>query len=435
MSRFVRLALSLTLLAAGLPAIPVMAQSTLAIPPESAYCQYIWLNGEGNQPFYLICMPQYLPYSPTPWNGDLVVYAHGYVPPNASPTAWMEQLYLVDQENNKTFLPAMVNSLGYAFAATSYSKNGLAVKEAVSGGASVISLVSYFKDNIGKPTNTYLTGASEGGLVTTLAVEKHPQIFSGGLATCGPIGDFRAQINYFGDFRVIFDYFFPGVLPPSPISIPNVLLAEWESLYAPQVAYEIGENQLNTTQLLSVTKAPIDPLNPNTVIETTLGVLWYNVFSTNEAQEELKGQPYDNSLKLYTGSLNDSLLNSTVERYNADPAALAQIHSAYQTSGRLKVPLITMHTTGDPIVPYWQEILYAAKTMATGSTDQRINIPIERYGHCSFAPSEILLGFNLLVWKVTGAPIMLSSVEAALPDVMAQSDYLRLSSEQGVPVK
>ena len=59
----------------------------------------------------------------------------------------------------------------------------------------------------------YLVGVSQGGLVCTLAVEQNPGIFSGGLSLCGPIGDFRRQINYWGDFRVAFDYFFPNVIP------------------------------------------------------------------------------------------------------------------------------------------------------------------------------------------------------------------------------
>ena len=36
-----------------------------------------------------------------------------------------------------------------------------------------------------------------------------PGMFSSGLAACGPVGSFRGQVNYVGDFRVLFDYFFP----------------------------------------------------------------------------------------------------------------------------------------------------------------------------------------------------------------------------------
>jgi hypothetical protein len=39
----------------------------------------------------------------------------------------------------------------------------------------------------------------EGGLVTTLAVENHPGVFSGGMAMWTD-RDFREQVNYWGDF-------------------------------------------------------------------------------------------------------------------------------------------------------------------------------------------------------------------------------------------
>jgi len=47
---------------------------------------------------------------------------------------------------------------------------------------------------------------------------------------CGPIGSFQQQIDYLGDARVLFDYFFPGVLgaawTQSNITIPAELIAE-----------------------------------------------------------------------------------------------------------------------------------------------------------------------------------------------------------------
>ena len=75
----------------------------------------------------------------------------------------------------------------------------------------------------------------------------------------------------------------------------------------------------------------------------------------------------------------------------------AEIEANYQTSGNLSVPLVTLHTTGDPIVPYWHEIGYEWKTGATGSSFLHVNIPIDRYGHCNFEAGEALYGFFILV--------------------------------------
>ena len=73
----------------------------------------------------------------------------------------------------------------------------------------------------------HLAGVSEGGLVATLLAERSPELFSTALAACAPIGSFVQQINYLGDFRVLFDYFFPGVIPGSPIEIPAEVIANW----------------------------------------------------------------------------------------------------------------------------------------------------------------------------------------------------------------
>jgi pimeloyl-ACP methyl ester carboxylesterase len=92
-----------------------------------------------------------------------------------------------------------------------------------------VGLVNIFARQKGAPTMVYLIGASEGGIITALALEQYPDVFDGGLALCGPYGDFRKQIDYFGDFRVVFDYYFPDILPGSPITIPTTLMDDWDS--------------------------------------------------------------------------------------------------------------------------------------------------------------------------------------------------------------
>ena len=76
--------------------------------------------------------------------------------------------------------------------------------------------------------------------------------------------------------------------------------------------------------------------------------------------------------KEYRGSDNDLLLNREIQRFSADKRALIEIERNYQTSGKLNDPLVTMHTTGDPIQPYWHEIIYRYKTIRKGSFFQHI---------------------------------------------------------------
>jgi len=326
------------------------------------------------------------------WNGNLVVWAHGY-------TAYNEP---VDFQNlvlpDGTYLPDLVQKMGFAFATTSYRTNGLAILE---GADDIRELVSVFPGVADRaPRHTYMTGASEGGIVTTLLVEQSPELFSGGLACCGPIGDFQKQLNYISDFRVLFDYFFPGIIPGSPISIPQEVIDDWESAYVPAIMDELADKPDAFLQLIETSKATIDQNDLDDATESAADLLWYNVFATNDAADKLDGNPYSNRGRWYRGSDSNLKLNLSVQRFTADPAALAEI-TKYQTTGNVTIPLVTLHTTGDEIVPFWHEVLYFEKVSTSGSVSVT-QLPVKRYGHCNFTTSEVLAAFGLLIWQVTG---------------------------------
>ena len=235
---------------------------------------------------YRICMPAI-------WNGDLLVFAHGYVSPTEPVAIPEDQMTLPDG----TTLSDIANSLGLAFATTSYSTNGLAVRQGV---ADIVDLIDIFIAEKGEPDNVYLIGASEGGLITTLVIEQHPDLFSGGLAMCGPYGDFQGQINHFGDFRILFDYFFPGLMPGDPINIPDSLIENWETHYDEDIlpTLQDPDNVDRVDQLLNVAGASYDPAEPETKYQTIAQLLWYNVFATNDGQAKLGGQPFDNQARV-----------------------------------------------------------------------------------------------------------------------------------------
>src|SRR5919202_3711790 len=355
---------------------------------------------------YLICVPT------TGWNGDMVVYAHGYTP--VSLPLSLRNLLLPDG----SYLPDLVLSQGYAFATTTYRQNGLSILE---GTDDIRELVTAFPQVSGNTAvHTYLAGVSEGGLVSTLLIERSPTLFSGALAACAPIGSFREQINYLGDFRILFDYFFPGVLPPSTISIPEEVMADWESTYVLAIEQALLANPSASAQLMNTfiqsSGAPIHLRDPSTWGPTTLNLLWYNVFATNDARQKLGGNPFDNTNRVYSGSANDALLNEKVARFGADSAALQQL-GAYETSGQLTLPLLTVHTTGDDIVPFWQEQRYLAKEQASGKGSVRV-IPVDRYGHCNFSATEVLGAFKQLALPPTLGSPPLAPASAPSPKVL-----------------
>lgn len=358
------------------------------VPPPLGSCQDGTL-GDGPA-LSRTCFPQQ-------WNGDLVIYAHGYVRPDAP-------IAIVDDDVGGTRLSGFVTQLGYAFATTSYRANGLIADQAVED---VAELESTFRTlYTPDPARVFLVGGSEGGLVAALAVERHPNTFNGAMALCGPIGGFARQIDYIDDFRVVFDYFFPSILPGSAVGIPDQLRQQWTSVYMPAVIDALANDPAATGDLLAVTGAPFDPSDPETVGVTVVGILWYNVFGTADAQARLGGQPYDNIGRAYQGSSDDEALNQGVARFAADPSARAAL-GRFETSGQIGVPVVTMHTSGDPIVPVEQQDLYAAKVAAAGSSSLLDPTEVERYGHCAFSPPELLGGFSRLTQRAAASRLPL----------------------------
>jgi pimeloyl-ACP methyl ester carboxylesterase len=331
---------------------------------------------------YRICFP-------AQWNGELVMYAHGYVDPS-------QPIAIHDDVVGGQSVSSSVTGLGYGFATTSYRANGLVVPEAVEDVIELQSTVErlYRPD----PTRTYIVGASEGGLVAALAAERHPDVISGALATCGPVGDFQRQLDHFGDFRVVFDYFFPGIIPGSAVDIPDSVQANWPSRYAPAVVNAISADPARTAQLLAVTGEPAE----NAAV-TVVGVLWYNIYATGDARARLGGQPFDNSTRGYSGSDDDAALNGGVARFAADAAAQARVADEFETSGVLTVPVVTLHTTGDPIVPFEQETIYGAKVQQAGAAGLLSQSQAARYGHCAFESAEVLGAFSSLIARVAAA--------------------------------
>lgn len=380
---------------------------TLYASPTAANCDPDGIQASGA--IYRICMPPL-----ERWNGDLVLFAHGYVDPNEPVAIPEEQLSPGDGPS----LPDLVNALGYAFAVTSYRQNGLAIHE---GLEDLIDLVEIFEQTYGTPRYVYLTGASEGGLITALGIERHPDVFDAGLSACGPIGHFGLQIAYFGNMRVVFDYFY-DLIPGSAVDVPGEVYNHWYDTYVPQIRAALEHEPAVAEEIIRITRAPTDPQDvAGSRITTILGALGYAIRATNDAIDKLGGLPVGNRGVWYTGASQPLRFNLLVERFRADPDAIAEVNAHYQTSGVFSRPLIVLHTTGDEIIPYWQAVLYAIKVLLAGVPAPYANLAVERYGHCNFEAEELLASFAVLVLLTQGQE--LSGAEALLPDAAAVQRY------------
>lgn len=389
--------LSTACLAVTMPAL-TFAQSTLLPGCEEGSLP------SGDQKFpasqlILVCIP-------ANWNGNLVLYAHGYVPPQASLALPIEELTL-----DGTFFPQLLLTQGFAFATSSFHKNGAAIQQ---GAEDLNDLLAHFKTLVPEKSlqNILLIGASEGGLIAVELLERKPHDYDAALALCGSVGGSLEQIRYAYDFRVVFDYFFPTVFtfPPGlpgekhfgAFDVPENAYLFWETVYMPRIATAMTNDPLSTAELFRVTGAARDPNDPNTAVETALNVLFYNIFGTNDTIATSGGIPYDNRFKIYRGSTNDAALNRGVERIKGDLRAELYAFRFYQTTGDLHQPLVTLHNTRDPAVPFRHELTYSALVGLQHRTRFLTVLPVPTYGHCEFTADQILGAVTLMIEQATG---------------------------------
>ena len=363
----------------------------------------------GSGALYLICVPAGF----DPATGSLVAYAPGSVPPQLP-------LVIRDDEIDGASVSEIVTGLGLAFATTSYRANGLIIVE---GTRDLQRLVARFRELYGPlGGEAYGIGVSEGAQVVVLATERHPQLFDGALAACGPIGDFQRQLNYYGDFRLAFELFYGPALAPAlaqlgienlgtPTEVPEEVVQAFGTPAAPgplgaAIAQVIITQPALTNAFLAALGLPIqlDASNQALVVETVLRVLAYSFLYGNDARETLGGNPYDNVAPTDYPRLIDGL---PVPSIQGDQPALRHVAAKYETSGRLTAPLVTLFNTFDPIVPAWHEEVYRTKVQAAGAEDFLVaQIPVQRFGHCEFTRTEVLLAFGALIQAVTGEPLL-----------------------------
>jgi pimeloyl-ACP methyl ester carboxylesterase len=344
---------------------------------------------------------------PAVWNGDLVLYAHGIVQaeqPVVPPT---------NQDGYNLLRAALLNG-GYAVAASSFSSNGWSLDDAV---RRTHQLSGIFTSKAGHPRRIFLLGHSMGALAIVKLAENYPGQYDGALPMCGPLGGALAELQYAGDARVTFDFYFPGVLPGTPFDVPagTQFLSPFEpggpSPLFLSVLSAISSDPTRTFQWATAAKLPF--ANATELANSALYVVGFVLRYTNDFIERVNGKiPYDNRDTQYqvnvtpdpaTNMFLSGLLNAGVQRFDAHQAALHYYERNFTPTGRIGIPVLTLHTTRDPAIPFAHEALFAAAVADAGESALLVQRPIDRWGHCAFTPAEILTGFSDLVgWVTTG---------------------------------
>ena len=365
----------------------------------------------------------YALYIPAQWNGDAIYYAHGIRPPN-------DPITLNDQDNFFAVRDAL-GALGYAFAYSSFSENGLAVKD---GAQRTHQLRSRLNSELpGKPQRSYLAGYSLGALVALDLAERFPNQYDGVLTMCGMVGGTPLELQYVGDVRALFDYYYPGVLPGNVISVPNtpptvgevqaaVIRAITPTAANPQAA--LGLFAIASTAQTPLAYAPIgslgDPSSPafQSLVGSLITALYYQLLGTPDVLGRTHGHsPYDNRSVTYTmgtpalpvpqlAPVIASMIaasNNGVTRYDITPDAQNYLEKYYVPTGNLRIPVVSVHNLWDPLVPFFHEPALAQATSNAGASAMLLQRRVPNYGHCNFSTPLVVSSFQTLAnWVTTG---------------------------------
>jgi alpha-beta hydrolase superfamily lysophospholipase len=319
---------------------------------------------------------------PAGWNGDLVVYVHGYTDP-AAPVAMPNYGELRDS----------LLARGYAVAASSFSSNGYAVAE---GMRESHALTGIYRERAGHARRTYLVGKSLGGLIAMLMTQKYPEQYDGSLLVSGIVGGSTEEVQYMGDVRVLFDAVYPGVLAGGLYHPPVISDLNAQVVLPVMRAITLNPQGVGIIQALSRRKLPGDtPQEIGTSLVTMLG---FSMQGGGDLYARAHGHSYfDNADWRYDSPMLPPALvadiNARVARHTREPDAANFLERAGEPTGPFAIPVLTLHSTRDPVVPVFHEDVLARVAVGEHLRQERV----ARYGHVPFSTGEILSCFGDLV--------------------------------------
>ncbi|HUF12566.1 MAG TPA: hypothetical protein VMN78_05640 [Longimicrobiales bacterium] len=328
---------------------------------------------------------------PANWNRELVVYAHGYVQPFFEPALTMEIGFFRD----------FLLTQGFAVAYSSWSETGYAVAD---GARRTHQLSGIFAEAVAEPARTYLVGLSLGGLVVDQLAERFSSQYDGTVALCGVMGGGLWNASYVADFRVLFDVFYPGVLPGSLLEMPEGSIVAPGSPLFNAILGAIAANPYPALDMARMEQIQLRYNSITELVTSFVHVLGYQVNGANALSERLNGKSFfDNTNVRYSGSSNDDAVNAAVARYEGDPSAENYFDRSWEPTGGIGAPFVTLHTTRDPLVPERSEQIFARTVGDAGNADLLLQRTTDAFGHCAFTGPDVIGAFlSLHQWVATG---------------------------------
>lgn len=368
----------------------------------------------------------YLIEVPSPWNGILLLYSHGYVTPG-SPNPARD----VGDPGTRAFLLAN----GFALAGSSYAHTGWAIQEAL---LDQIEVLDVFKAQVGTPKQTIAWGHSLGGIITAGLIQRNPGRFDAALPMCGVLAGGVATWNQALDSAFAFKTFFNagGPLQVVHITNPSANLLLSEQILAAANATPQGRARLALANALGDLPGWFNPASPEPApndfaAQAANQFLWAQqvdfpfIFALRaELEFRAGGNPSWNTGVNYRKQFEHSINKAEVRalyreaglsleedletlnnaaRISADPRAVSYLEQNIIFNGDIRFPVLTLHTSGDGLVSNQNESAYRDVVDEAGNQRLLREIFVHRAGHCTFTPAETVTALgNLLARLDTG---------------------------------
>lgn len=413
--------LTLALLCCLIRPVPVAAQSVATGQPTPTPCpallpsEVLCFTGKSSAGApYFIAMPK-------DWNQSLILFAHG------GPRLGTPKLAETIEDLER--FEVMVRE-GYAWAGTTYRRGGYGVRSAAED---MDHLRALTWQHFGRPKRTILHGQSWGGNVAAKAAELYAmdlegkRNFDGVILTSGVLAGGTKAYWLRSDLRAVYQYYCRNHPRPNETQYPV-----WQGLpvgttmtraelaervrectgIGTPVSQRSAKQQANLRNITSVLSIKEEQILPN--------LAW----ATNTFQDmigRLNGRnPFSNQSVVYKGSDNDRALNAEVERFVADPTAVAELAYDSDLSGLIVAPVITVHGIHDPVAHVSHEAAYRRTIEQAGRGDLLVQSFTDEAEHSRLSvPTYPTIFSAMLNWIETGKRPTQASIKSACP-VFAQ---------------
>lgn len=380
---------------------------------------------------------------PSPWNGTLLLYSHGYVAPGSPNPA---------QDVGDPVTGAFLLANGFALAGSSYAQTGWAIQEAL---PDQIAVLDTFAALVGRPKVTIAWGHSLGGIITAGLIQRFPQRFDAAQPMCGVLSGGVATWNQALDAAFAFKTLLAFGSPLQVVNITNPTenLVLSETILASAQATPQGRARIALATAVGDTPGWFDPASPEPAADDfttqeTNQFLWSQqvdfpfLFALRaELEARAGGNPSWNIGVDYRRQLDRSVNREEVRalykqaglsldadldalndaaRISANPASIEYLEQNIIFNGDLDMPVLTLHTTGDGLVSNQNESAYKDVVEEGGDSRLLRQTFIHRAGHCSFTPAETVTALGNLLQRLDSGrwpdldPSILNAEAAAL---------------------